>query len=238
MIEINLIPDVKQELLKAQSTRSLVVSISIVGGIIALGVVVALSIYVFGVQTVRSAISDDSIKRGGEQLAKVEDLSKMLTIQNQLKTISELNDRKNMDSRVFDVLAAVIPPEPNSVQLSQVTISAETATLTLEGQTRTFDSMEVFKKTVDNAIVSYVVDNGDAQQVKLASSISTSNISYGEDATGTRVLRFTMSFVYPVELFSPNIPVVTIKLDINGNVTDSYLGIPKSIFTERARDAN
>ncbi len=237
MIEINLIPDVKQELLKAQRARAVVISISIVSGIVAVAAVAILAVYVFGVQTVRSALADDTITKGADKLGQVEDLSKILTIQNQLKLISELNDRKNMDSRVFDVLAAVIPPAPNDAQLSQVTINADTSTLTLEGQTRSYDTMEVFKKTIDSAIIVFTQD-GTEQQVKLATDISTSDISFGEDATGTKVVRFTLSFTYAKELFSPNIPAIVIKLNVNGNVTDSYLGIPKSIFAERAKDGN
>ena len=235
MIEINLIPDVKQELLKAQRMRTVVISGAITGSIIAAGLVVALVIYVFAVQSVRSSFLDDAIKTNDAKLAEVEDSSKILTIQNQLKLISELNANKKMDSRVFDVLAAVIPPEPNSVQISMFNIDADTSTITLEGQTRAYDSMEIFKKTLDSAIVTYV-ENEEDMQVKLAADVSTGDISYGEDASGVKVVRFSLNFVYPEELFSPTIPLVTIKLSQNGNVTDSYLGIPKSMFVDRAED--
>ena len=235
MIEINLIPDVKRELLRAQRTRATVISTSIFVSIIAAGIVVALILYVFGVQTVRSAILDGQIKEGSEQLAKEEDLSKILTIQNQLTKISELNSQKNMDSRLFDVLEAVIPPAPNDVQVSQVAIDAEEGTIRIEGQTRGYDSMEVFKKTIDSAIVVHVQD-GDEQTIKLAENISVTETSYGSNAENRKVLRFTLSFNYAEELFSPDIPTLSIKLSFDGNVTDSYLGIPKSVFTERATD--
>ena len=70
----------------------------------------------------------------------------------------------------------------------------------------------------------------------LATALSISNISYGEDSTGTKVLRFTVSFIYSDQLFSPKVTNPTIVLIDGGNVTDSYLGIPKSIFTDRASD--
>jgi len=112
MIEINLIPDVKRELLRAQRARTTVISAAIVISIVAGAVVAALALYVYGVQTVRGALLDNQIKDGAAKLSKVEDLSKILTIQNQLSRISELNSQKNIDSRLFDVLAAVIPPRP------------------------------------------------------------------------------------------------------------------------------
>ncbi len=235
MIEINLIPDVKQELLKAQRTRTTVISFAIITCIVAGGIVVALALYVFGVQSVRSNLVDDAITTKSAQLAQVEDLSKMLTIQNQLNRVTELNDKKRIDSRVFDVLSAVIPPAPNEVQVSLLSMNTEESTLTLEGQTRGYDSMEVFKKTIDSSII-VLNQDGTEQQVKLANDISTSDVSYGEDPDGRKVLRFKLSFKYPEELFSVKNPALSIKLSINGNVTDSYLGIPKSIFAERAKD--
>jgi Fimbrial assembly protein (PilN). len=235
MIEINLIPDVKQELLKAQRTRAAVISTSILASIIGVAVVVVLLVYVFGVQTLRNVVADNTIKEQYEKFSQVEDLTEMLTMQNQLSKISELNNSKTITSRFFDMLSAVIPPEPNSVQISNTNIDTEVGTISLEGQTRAYDSMEVFKKTLTSAVIEYSKD-GQTVQVPLASNISTTDVSYGASADGTKVLRFDISFKYAEELFSPQITAQTIKLSIDGNVTDSYLGIPKSIFTERAKD--
>jgi len=235
MIEINLIPDVKQELLKAQRTRAKVISASIITCIVAGAVVALLAVYVYGVQFGRGLILDNSIKNGSAKLSEVEDLSKMLTIQNQINRVNDLNEKRTVDSRLFDVLSAVIPPAPNEVQVSLLSMNAEDSTIRLEGQTRAYDSMEVFKKTIDSSIIVYT-ENGEEKQVKLASDISMTDISYGANSDNQKVLRFTLTFKFPEELFSSKIPALTIKLNINGNVTDSYLGIPKSIFTQRAED--
>lgn len=241
MIEINLIPDVKRELLQAQRMRATVISVSIIASIAAAGVVVALLLYIFGVQNVRGLILDDQIDEKGAKLAQVEDLSKMLTIQNQLSKISSLNDQKNMTSRMFDVLSAIIPPAPNEVRVSQISIDSELKTIRIEGQTRGYDSMEVFKKTLESAIFTYTQgDDPSAEPMTtpIASEISVSDTSFGETSDGQKVLRFTVSFVYADDLFSPTISGIVYKFSVNGNVTDSYLGIPKSIFTERATDLN
>jgi hypothetical protein len=233
MIEINLIPDVKRELLKAQRARTYVISGAIITSIIAAGVIVLLLIYIYGFQLIRESRLDADIKREEATLMQVEDLSKILTIQNQLAVMSTLNDQKKMDSRIFDVVAAIVPPEPNSVAISGVTLDAATSTITLEGQTRAFDSMEVFKKTIDSAIVVYNGPDGE-ESVPLADNIDTEQVSYGKDANNNTVVIFTISFEYPEELFSSTNPNVTIRLSVNGNVTDSYLGIPRAIFTTPA----
>ena len=235
MIEINLIPDVKKELLKAQSTRAAVISGSIITSLIAGGVVVALALYVFGVQAVRQDFTAKEIESQYKTLSSVEDLSKVLTIQNQLSKMSELNDSKKIDSRIFSVMSAVVPPAPNSVQISQININSVDKLITLEGQTASFNSMEVFQKTLDSAIVVYKED-GEEKTIKLTDELDAGEVSYGENANGEKVLMFSTKFVYPVELFSATVTDVTIKLNVNGNVTDSYLGIPRSIFAERATE--
>ena len=233
MIEVNLVPDVKQELIRAERIRAVVISTSILVGIIAVGVVVMLSVYVFGVQTVRSALDDEAIKKGSQQLSEVEDLSKVLTIQNQLTKISTLNDAKKIDSRLFDMLLAILPVEENQVQVSGVSIDAATSKISIEGQTSGYDSLEIFKKTIKSAQIVHKVDNED-QTVALASDMNTADVSFGENSAGNKVLRFTMSFVYAEELFSSKISALTFKITGQGNATDSYIGIPRSIFTDKA----
>lgn len=241
MIEINLIPDVKRELLKAQRARAVVISTSIIASIIAGSVLVLLLLYI-GVQGVRGNLLDGKIDSGSTKLAQVEDLSKILTIQNQLVKISSLNGEKNITSRMFDMLSAVTPGGDNKVQFSSVDITEDGKTVRLEGQTRGYDSMEVFKKTVGSAVIAYTTPAledgtpGEQKTVPLAADISTSDVSYGEDSTGKKVLRFTLSFTYDDALFATTTISPTFKLSVNGNVTDSYLGIPKSLFTERAKD--
>lgn len=237
MIEINLIPAVKQELIKIQRIRAMVISFSILIGLAAVAVVTLLAIYVFAVQTVRGAVADAAITEGGQKLADVADLSKTLTIQNQLTKISGEHDDKKIDSRIFDVLLAIIPPAPNDIQISDLAIDSTTGTITMQGQAaNSYAAAEVFRKTIEGATVEYMNDAG-AQKVALASNVSTgADTSYGEDASGAKVLRFTMSFTYANELFAPSSKNAKVVIATQGNVTDSYLGVPKSIFVDRASD--
>jgi len=236
MIEINLVPDVKQELIKAQRVRATVISFSIIIGFIALATVTLLAVYVFGVQTVRSNLAGDDIKKGASKLASVTDLSKTLTIQNQLTKISAMHSDKKIDSRIFDVLGAIIPPAPNDIKVSNLLIDSTAGTVTIEGQaSNSYAAVEVFKKTVEGAQVKFTNEEG-AQKVTLASNVSTGDTSYGEDSTGAKVLRFSISFTYAPELFAPSSTGMTVVISNSGNATDSYLGLPKSIFVDRAQD--
>jgi hypothetical protein len=235
MIEINLVPDVKQELIKAQRVRSTVISVSIAIGVIVIAIVTLLIIYIFGAQALRSSLADQTIHDESAKLTQVKDLSKTLTIQNQLTKISSINSQKQIDSRLFDMLHAIVPPAPNTVLISTLSLDSTTSTLSMDAQTNDYSSAEVFKKTIDGAKVIYS-DGQDSQQVALASSVSITNTSWGEDASGAKVLRFSLSFVYAQELFAPNSEEAVVKVTTNGNATDSNQGVPTSIFTARASD--
>jgi hypothetical protein len=199
--------------------------------------VTLLSLYVFVAQAVRSSAADGAIKLGSDKLVAVTDLSKTLTIQNQLTKISALNGNKNIDSRIFDLLSAIIPPAPNDIQISNLEIDSIDGTITVDGQAaNSYAAVEVFKKTIESATLKYTDNEDKPQQIPIASSISTSNTSYGEDSSGNKVLRFTISFVYALELFLPSTKDMSIVIANGGNVTDSYLGVPKSIFADRAKD--
>lgn len=236
MIEINLVPDVKQELIKAQRVRASVISIAIIVGIAAVGVVVLLAIWVFAVQTARSVLTDDTIKKESAKLASVEDVSNTLTIQNQLSKLPAMHDGKSIDSRLFDILTTINPSEPNSVAITTVSLDSEAKTIRLEAQAKNgYPALEVFKKTITATSFDYT-DGDERKSVALASQMSDSDRSYGEDATGAKVLRFTLTFVYPDQLFSRTAKNATIVAPERSNVTDSFLGVPESLFTQRAND--
>jgi hypothetical protein len=237
MIEINLVPDVKQELIKAQRVRASVISIAIIVGIAAVGVVVVLAIWVFAIQAARGLISDNTIKSESEKLSKVEDISNTLTIQNQLSKLSSMHDNKNIDSRLFDILTTINPSEPNNVSITNVSLDSSTTTITLEAQAiNGYPALDVFKKTINATKFEFSRDN-ERQSLKLASDMSDSERSYGENASGARVLRFTLRFTYPAELFSKSSQNATIVAPERTNATDSFLGVPQSLFTPKATDA-
>lgn len=236
MIEINLVPDVKQELIKAQNARNSVISLAIIISIVAAGVVTLLAVWVFAVQGIRLNVNTGSIEDKYKELQANSDLPKILTIQNQLTKLGELNAAKSMDSRIFNVLAAIIPPEPNRVQISDLSIDQAESSITIQGQAvNSYQALEIFKKTVEGMRFTYG-DLTNEEAVVMASDIITSDVTYGEDSSGQRVLRFTLKFTYAAELFAPSSTGLKLFNSSNGNVTDSYLGLPKDVFVDQASD--
>lgn len=236
MIEINLIPDVKREFLKTRTTRNAVISLSFMIGIGAIGLVVFLGI-VLGGQTAWQYSQDQAIKREGEKLMTVEDINKTVTIQQQLASIDQQHQTKLIHSRLFDVITAINPPAPNDVKIATLKLNPDEHTITIEGSAANgYMALEIFKKTILNTSIQTRQGEEDTR-VPLTAEIVPGEASFGEDAQGGRVLRFTFSFTYPSELFAVSehmVAVITPEGKID--VTDSRLGVPSSLFRERAAD--
>lgn len=236
MIQINLVPDVKQELITAQRVRTSVVTGAILVALAAVAVIVVMALYVFGGQTIRGAILDGNIDSEQEKIAAVPDLANTLTIQNQLTKLDETHSNKTISSRLLDVLTTVNPEKPNNIKTSTVSLDTESSTITIEAQaSRGYSALEVYKKTISATNIEFEQD-GQTGSYPLASNLQVADTSYGQDASGKRVLRFTLTFEYPPELFAYSSKNARIVGPHVQNVTDSYIRIPQSLFGDRADD--
>lgn len=236
MIEINLVPDVKQELIRAQRVRSGVISVAIVTGLASVGIVVLLAIWVFAIQAGRGYLVDNTIKDENQKLSSVEDISNTLTIQNQLSKLSSMHDEKHIDSRVFDMLSTINPEAPNDIKLTKTTLDTASNTVVIEAQADNgFAALEVYKKTIGATKIEFVKD-GQTESIPLITATSLGDQSYGEDSSGKKVLRFKLTLTYSDELFARNVQNVVIVAPSKKNVTDSFLGVPQSLFTVKASD--
>jgi Tfp pilus assembly protein PilN len=248
MIEINLVPDIKQELLRAQRVRTTVISVSIVVGLAVAAVVVLLLLWVFAVQAGRGVYLDQHIDTQNKALTSVPDVTNTLTIQNQLNKLSALHDGKNIDSRIFDILATINPPVPNNIGITKASLDTSLKTISIEAQaTNQYTALEMFQKTINATKFTYsqtTEGDGCTKQndtsytcsVPLASKLSNTDRSYGQDANGTMVLRFTLTFTYPDALFNKTVKDAKIVAPSKTNATDSFVGVPSSLFTPKAND--
>ncbi len=271
MIELNLIPDVKRELLKAQRQRNAVISIAIMAAIAAGAVVVLMWLYVYPTQTLWMNTENKAITEQYTKLSSIEDLDKMLTIQNQLGAVSSLNNGKNITSRLYDVLNVIVPTDPHKITISSVTaeLSDSNATsstasgdsasaasgviVTIEGQTTgSYSSLEVFEKMIAAAVIEYKPVEGFDDKGTMncgtkgyeckylvegggdrSTAVTENETSYGDTQDGSKALYFSISFTLAPEVLSNQVTDVRLKIGQNGNVTDSYLGVPRAIFEPR-----
>ncbi len=236
MIEINLLPNVKRELLKTRAMRNRVISISFLVGGASIAAVVVLAL-ILGSQIAAEAVQGGVIKDRNDKLMAIEDLNKVVTIQHQLTKINEQHSRKKINSRIFDVVTAVNPVTPNNVSFSDIKVNPESKTITLEGSAvNGYSALETLKKTILNTKVQ-TTDGDKSSEVSLTKEIKDGDTSFGENSEGKKVLQFSFSFEYAEELLAPanngtvSILTPTGKVD----VTDSRQGIPDSLFKSNSK---
>lgn len=250
MIQINLVPDVKLELLRAQRQRNVVISISVLASIITVALVVVTAIYVFGVQTFRDSEAERVIDREYRALRSIEDLDKTVTIQSQLARIDQTHNEKLLTSRILSILAvASAKGTENSISISTFSVSKGEGSISLTAQTdsRGFEAADIFKKNIEAMQIVYKPYKEDGsvpksreseQSVKLASDVTLSSLGTVQDASGNgEAVTFNLSFKYAPEVFSVNNHIELIRGLEKGNVTDSYVRLPHNLFKE-ARQNN
>lgn len=236
MIEINLLPNVKRELLKTRAMRNRVISISFLVGGASIAAVVVLAL-ILGSQIAAEAVQSGVIKDRNDKLMAVEDLNKVVTIQNQLTKINEQHSRKKINSRIFDVVTAVNPVAPNNVSFSDIKVNPESKTITLEGSAvNGYSALETLKKTILNTKVQ-TTDGDKSSEVSLTKEIKDGDTSFGENSEGKKVLQFSFSFEYAEELLAPanNGTVSVLTPTGKVDVTDSRQGIPDSLFKSNSK---
>lgn len=236
MIEINLLPNVKRELLKTRAMRNRVISISFLVGGASIAAVVVLAL-IFGSQIAAEAVQNGVIKDRNDKLMAVEDLNKVVTIQHQLTKINEQHSGKKLNSRIFDVVTAVNPVAPNNVSFSDIKVNPESKTITLEGSAvNGYSALETLKKTILNTKVQ-TTDGDKSSEVSLTKEIKDGDTSFGENSEGKKVLQFSFSFEYAEELLAPanNSTVSVLTPTGKVDVTDSRQGIPDSLFKSNSK---
>ena len=236
MIEINLLPNVKRELLKTRAMRNRVISISFLVGGASIATVVVLAL-ILGSQFAAEAVQGGVIKDRNDKLMAVEDLNKVVTFQHQLTKINEQHSGKKINSRVFDVVTAVNPVAPNNVSFSDIKVNPESKTITLEGSAvNGYSALETLKKTILNTKVQ-TTDGDKSSEVSLTKEIKDGDTSFGENSEGKKVLQFSFSFEYAEELLAPanNGTVSVLTPTGKVDVTDSRQGIPDSLFKSNSK---
>lgn len=209
-IQFNLLPDVKLEYLKAERTRRVTVSVSVLVAVVALGLMLLL----FSVtQIQKKHISDLSkdIKSDSQKLEGQKDLNKILTVQNQLNSLTALHDQKPAASRLFGYLSQIVPNQANS---SSLTIDFTQHTITITGSADSLSTVNKFADTLK--FTSYGVDGVQGSKPAFSNVVLT---NFGR---ADKQASYTINFVYDPTIF-----------DIKQNVT---LQVPSLITTRSEVD--
>lgn len=154
--EINLVPDIKEEMLKALKIRNMTYFACILAVVASVVVVVVLGLIMGGQQLALDA-KGSTLGALSDKLGSYSDLDDFLTIKNQVDNIDLLSDNKKVISRTFNVLAALIPTGADTITISKldVDLMEEQPTLSFEAQANAgkepyidYNVLDSFKKSM------------------------------------------------------------------------------------------
>jgi len=145
MIQFNLLPDVKLAFIKARRTKHMVLVVASLAAIISLAILILLVLAVDILQKKHLSDVNKDIKSYTSQLQQTPDLSKILTVQNQLKSLPALDSQSPMTSRLFGYLAQVVPAQIN---IASTEVNFTQHTIQFTGTADTLDRVNVFADTL------------------------------------------------------------------------------------------
>ncbi|MGB4967382.1 MAG: PilN domain-containing protein [Candidatus Saccharimonadales bacterium] len=198
MVQFNLLPDVKLEFVKARRLKHTVMVVAMVTTAIAVGVCIIAFFIANIVQKQQLRSLDVSIKEKSAEIASIKDIDKILTVQNQLNTLTGLHDRKHAPTRVFGYLSQLTPAD-TSLDKFSADFTANTATVS--GTAVSLNLVRSYADTLKRT--QFQVEGGD-KKTKAFSNVVLSTFSR-DDKSATFQITFS---------FDPTIFDITKKVQL------------------------
>jgi Tfp pilus assembly protein PilN len=227
MIQINLMPAVKQELVKSKRIKRLVFlgSLATIGACVF--VIFSLYSYVYIAQKSHISRMTKEISTSKKKLQSVPDVDKILTVQSQLGSLPALHDEKPVLSRVFGYVSQLLPV---NVGASQISLDTTATKATITGTATSLEQVNVFADTLKFA--RFKTSDNDTPRLAF-SKVSLESVSKREKGAS-----YTLSFSYDPTLFSyaalgGSIDGSKVQLLIESTTT-TRLGDPAKIFKSQS----
>jgi hypothetical protein len=144
MMQLNLLPDVKLEYLKAQRTRRLAMVISFIATAAAVALLV-LMLAVEGFQKHTLGNLNNDVTTQTNKLQKEPHINGVLTVQNQLESINSLHASEPAASKLFDYMNELTP---TPVTIGTLAIDFNAHTISLTGSADALSSVDQFIDTL------------------------------------------------------------------------------------------
>jgi Tfp pilus assembly protein PilN len=192
MIQFNLLPDIKVQYLRAKHQKHLVMVASTLTIIVCVALMAVLAGVVFGVQ--KKSINDltKDIDSAETELSETDDLTKILTVQNQLGALTGLHDEKPVANRVFGYMTQATPL---NASISRLNTDFTGQTMTISGSADTLETVNTFVDSLK--FTTYHTANDEETETMAFSEVVLS--AFGRDSTGAT---YTITFKFDPLIFS------------------------------------
>ena len=208
MIQFNLLPDIKIEYIKTLKLKRMVMTIAF----IAVGASVGLLILMFSMNAVQkrhvSNLNSD-IERLKTELDETDDLTKILTVQNQLNALPALYDGRPAINRLPGFIDQTTPV---GIGITQMTIDFSTSTVEIIGDSKNLKTLNSFVDTlryttyeVEHEETEEVADTGEEMEMtetEVHEALNAfGNVGLVQFARDSEKATFTLSFSFDTTIF-------------------------------------
>ncbi|MBR0480057.1 hypothetical protein IJJ49_02230 [Candidatus Saccharibacteria bacterium] len=161
--EINLVPDIKGEMIRALKLRNFIFFLCIVVAAASVAVTLIFGMIVGGQQLAVDG-KKNTIDNLSNKVNSYADLTDFLTIKDQLGNLSNIADNKKVLSRTFGILSAIIPTGADTITLSElsVVLSDTNPTFSFDAQADAkkepfidYNVLDAFKKSMQYMTFDY-----------------------------------------------------------------------------------
>lgn len=233
MIQFNLLPDIKLQYIKAQRTKRTVILLSTIVAGSALAIFVLMFLVVNVAQREHLGNLQKDIDTGKKELQSKQNLSEILTIQNQLNSLPGLHSKKPVATRVYSYIQQVTP---QNVSISSLKVNFTEQTMEITGSADSLAAVNTYVDTLKFTTFKAQAadpDSGDSDTAtnNAFSEVVLSNfgLSSGQNAAqGSKPASYTITLKYDAIIFDDS---KTATLITNPQVTTrSETEKPNDIF--------
>ena len=223
MIQLNLLPDVKLDYIKAQRTQRLVFSIAFLvtaASIILLVLILGLD----GLQKKHLSDLNNNITAQTNQIKNKPQIGSILTVQNQLESLTALHASKPAASQLFGYLTQVTPTQ---VSITSFGIDFTQNTATITGAADKFSSVTTY---VDNLKATTYTTAINSSNSPAFSNVVLSSFGISGGTASTPAANYTITLGFDKTIFDIT---QTIKLTVpQQTITRSDISQPPALFTD------
>lgn len=217
-VQFNLLPDVKQKYINIQRTKKTITAIAFLVSAGTVATLVIMLSIVYGVNKLQLSSADNSVKNYEQQLSKIPDLNKILTVQNQLASLASLHQNKHVSSRLFDYLTQITPPQ---VKMGRLQTDFAANTMQISGTADSQKTINIFIDTLK--FTTYKIEGKDTAKKAFLSVIES---SFGLDQKGAS---YGLTVQFDPALFT-NSQNISLNVPAGLSTTRSVLDDPSNIL--------
>lgn len=216
-VQFNLLPDSKLDFNRTQHTKRLVYTIAVAASAASLALMLVMFGLVNGVQKKLMNDAAARVEKANSQLQKL-DVNKIITIQNQLKTLPGLHQKKHITSRLFIYLPKITPP---NVGINKLDLDLNKNTMTISGVAANQKDINTLVDTLK--FTTYKIGGGGA--TKAFQNVVESGFSLNAAGAG-----FTIDMQIDPKLFANDLK------DDKGKLVTPVISVDTSSFNAPLKD--